>query len=394
VELKFACWLVLIYFDFIECIGKKPINIVPAHAFSLTLFAGLRSALKVFIYEFVTGGGLLIDPALGQHAQSLEMEGRAMRDALIEDFLLIEDLQVITLQDNQLAASVQPKLPARVHSRLQIRSVNQRAQAESEFMSIASAADFTIVIAPEINGHLLRTAKKLDAFPTRLLGPSTEFISIAADKLLTSKVLQRADCPTIATFPFDVELAHAWLQSGSPVVVKPRDGAGSADIRICWECSALPTDGERLVIQPLYSGSAVSIAGISGRNSLQLLPVCTQELAPYTANEPFVYRGGRLLADQELQQRAENLARRVFAAMPPAIGYVGIDLLLDERGKCEHDCVVEINPRLTTSYLGLRKACYENLAQAMIAAACGKAQQLSFREEPIHFNCERVLCPG
>ena len=47
-----------------------------------------------------------------------------------------------------------------------------------------------------------------------------------------------------------------------------------------------------------------------------------------------------------------DLARRVAAAVPELWGYAGIDLILTEAGL--H--VLEINPRLTSSYAGLRSA--------------------------------------
>ena len=44
------------------------------------------------------------------------------------------------------------------------------------------------------------------------------------------------------------------------------------------------------------------------------------------------------------------------------------------------DVVIEINPRLTTSYVGLRAAAGENLAGVMLAVAEGKSVELSCRE--------------
>ncbi len=57
-------------------------------------------------------------------------------------------------------------------------------------------------------------------------------------------------------------------------------------------------------------------------------------------------------------------------SMPPTVrGFVGLDLLL---GDCvSEDCVIEINPRLTTSYVGLRRMIHGNLAARLFDLETG-----------------------
>ena len=52
--------------------------------------------------------------------------------------------------------------------------------------------------------------------------------------------------------------------------------------------------------------------------------------------------------------------------MPGLSGYVGVDVVLGNDGR---DWAIEINPRLTTSYVGLRALAGFNLAEAMLAVA-------------------------
>lgn len=68
------------------------------------------------------------------------------------------------------------------------------------------------------------------------------------------------------------------------------------------------------------------------------------------------------------------------------IGYVGVDQVLDVEASGERDTVIEINPRLTTSCVGLRAACKTNLAQAMIDSAEGRAPQLTFSDRRVRFD--------
>jgi predicted ATP-grasp superfamily ATP-dependent carboligase len=50
--------------------------------------------------------------------------------------------------------------------------------------------------------------------------------------------------------------------------------------------------------------------------------------------------------------------------VPGLSGYVGVDVVL---GDDDRDWAIEINPRLTTSYVGLRAIAKFNLAEAMLA---------------------------
>ena len=67
------------------------------------------------------------------------------------------------------------------------------------------------------------------------------------------------------------------------------------------------------------------------------------------------------------------------------LGWLGIDLVLGSDPAGADDVVIEINPRLTTSYLGLRRLARGNLAAALLAVARGEPAGLSFRAEPLQF---------
>jgi predicted ATP-grasp superfamily ATP-dependent carboligase len=83
-----------------------------------------------------------------------------------------------------------------------------------------------------------------------------------------------------------------------------------------------------------------------------------------------VERDGRLrylgstVAGLEARRRCyQPLAERVARAMPGLWGYVGIDLVDTPDGAV----VLEVNPRLTTSYVGLRRSLGVNPAELVLA---------------------------
>jgi predicted ATP-grasp superfamily ATP-dependent carboligase len=93
-----------------------------------------------------------------------------------------------------------------------------------------------------------------------------------------------------------------------------------------------------------------------------------------------------------MNSRLHSLAARALAALDmPIVGYIGVDLVLGDSPGGEDDVVIEINPRLTTSYVGLSLAAMKmecNLGAAMLAVAQGKPPDLMFSREPIEFYAD------
>jgi hypothetical protein len=107
--------------------------------------------------------------------------------------------------------------------------------------------------------------------------------------------------------------------------------------------------------------------------------------------------------DSSRAERAAQLAERAVRALaqlaPTGIsaqretagdeelwGYLGVDLVLDEQGSRDHDVVIEINPRMTTSYVGLSAFARGNLAQAMLTIAAGGDFEMDWHPGAIEFD--------
>ncbi|GFP26026.1 tyramine---L-glutamate ligase, partial [Candidatus Hakubella thermalkaliphila] len=78
------------------------------------------------------------------------------------------------------------------------------------------------------------------------------------------------------------------------------------------------------------------------------------------------YLGGTVPLEHPLAERAFGHARRACSLIPGLRGYVGMDFVLTDK----EAFLVEINPRLTTSYLALRRLTNLNLAGAILGAVC------------------------
>jgi predicted ATP-grasp superfamily ATP-dependent carboligase len=128
-------------------------------------------------------------------------------------------------------------------------------------------------------------------------------------------------------------------------------------------------ESEELLIQRYVPGTAASVAFLIGPAGTVPMPPCFQHVSP-EAN--FRYDGGEVPIPPALAVRAVALGLRAIGSVPGLCGYVGVDLVLGPDPAENSDTAIEINPRLTTSYVGLRALADGNLARTLLAACDGE----------------------
>jgi predicted ATP-grasp superfamily ATP-dependent carboligase len=255
------------------------------------------------------------------------------------------------------------------------------ADHATTFARLAGAADWSFIIAPETGGELERLAQQVLVRGGRLLGPSPGDIAYTGDKRWFGERWEWLGIPTPASFDFGMEFHF-------PLVCKPRDGCGSEEtylVRNCGELAALPPDDDRL-IQEYVPGRPASVAFLIGPSqTIPLLPTF-QHLSD---DGRFRYRGGEAPIPPQLAARAVRLGLQAVGCVPGLFGYVGVDLVLGER-----DVAIEINPRLTTSYVGLRALAETNLAGAMLDVCEGRPVELKWKAGSVTWSAAgRVESP-
>ena len=179
-----------------------------------------------------------------------------------------------------------------------------------------------------------------------------------------------------------------------PAVVKPLDGCGSQGVRRIEAPRQLAEVEKSLParLEQFVPGMPASVSVLCGPGNYRPLPACEQRL---TGDGRFTYLGGRTPLQRHLNDRAQKLALAAVRTLPQPLGYVGVDLVLGDDPNGGGDYVIEINPRVTTSYVGLRCLCRENLAAAMLAAAEGSEPALTWHEQFVEFSADgRVTLPG
>ncbi|MCE9605578.1 MAG: ATP-grasp domain-containing protein [Planctomycetia bacterium] len=336
--------------------------------------------MRIFVYEHVTGGGLIANRHTGElddHGPLLA-EAAAMRHTLVADFTALDGIEVSWLLDSALAAQTPD-----FQNAILVDSEAERAEA---FDRLAAAADLALLIAPETDGVLAGLARRVEQLNGRLASPSAEFIAWASDKHAVAETLRAGNIPTptgIRLTPDDLWPKHFL----APAVLKPIDGCGSVDVRRLNETrqDARGESPRTWRLERYVVGQAASIGLLRGPAGTFALPACTQRIKE---EGRFEYLGGKVPLTTDLAARARRLALAAGDAMPAWTGFIGLDLVLGAAEDGSEDYVIEVNPRLTTSYVGLRALAEASLARAMLDVAQGRPPTLSFRSEVVEFDAD------
>ena len=317
--------------------------------------------------------------------------------SLAEDFARLPEVRVAVTWDARLGDCPLLRLAAK---NIEVHPVRHPSEEEQAFDDLCLRADAVLVIAPETQDLLADRCLRARRLGAVSLNSSVEAIRLCADKLTLADRLTELGIPTIPTRRVADPLALSADELSFPLVIKPRDGAGSQDIYRIDEASTwqMFQDAQKSkslneaasdagwIVQPLVAGTALSIAAIVADSWLEVFPLAEQHLA---ADGRFGYLGGQVPANVPLQRPAAERVREFVRQIPGLSGYIGFDLLAPQ----EHPddlLIVEINPRLTTSYLGYRAIAQENLAEYLQPSE-RPAKPISWKPIAVEFSADGHL---
>ena len=252
-------------------------------------------------------------------------------------------------------------------------TVSAAGDERQAFRDAASGCDGTLVIAPEFDHILADRCEWVRESACDLFVSAADAIALHVG---TSSPLARAT-GALTAFPRRPRTdREPTACEAFPVVWKPRDGAGStATYRLDTAFAVASAVARRatefpgpMVLQEFVPGWAAGVAFLCGPGGYFPLAPAFQILS---ADGRFKYLGGELPVPPELADRAARLATRAVGCVPGLRGYVGVDLVLGDAADGSGDVAIEINPRLTTSYVGLRARAGFNVAEAMVRGRGG-----------------------
>jgi hypothetical protein len=232
-----------------------------------------------------------------------------------------------------------------------------------EIERIAPDCRYGLVIAPD---HLLAGFTRRMEGITHNVGTDSTNAAVCANKRLTARIL--------AEHGIDVPQEV----SAGMRVIKPVRGSGSINVRISDE---EPGEGE--FGQEILTGDHLSVSVIGSR-------VVGDVCSFYSGAPPFVlainrqeienndgritYLGGETPVEHPRADEIRKIAQKVVTILG-CQGYIGIDLIVGDR-----ITVIDVNPRITTSLIGIAAVMEEEIADLLIKASEG------IEPEPVHLN--------
>lgn len=332
--------------------------------------------MKIFVFEFFSAGGMA-GTIIAQNATS---EGQAILNAVLRDFSHLDNYRTVTCLSPGMQASHADE------------TVPVTDSWEASFNTLVHQADGVLIIAPEEAGCLADLSQTVLDAGTILLGSSPESIRTASNKDVCAQLLLKAGIPFPETVVATLETVDSTADSlGYPLVVKPLCSQDCEGVSLVLDRSELDRaldllDGRKvMLLQRYHQGTHASVTVfVSG---FDVTPLCLNEQR-IVPGQPFVYRGGSTPFKHHLSDRAMELAAEAVRLIPGLGGYVGVDMVLKE----DSCLVIEINPRLTTAYVGVSETLNINLAEAILHGHFhGTLPQRVKAERRVEFSKEGIV---
>ena len=329
--------------------------------------------LSILLWEFLSGGGMLKENL----PPSLLCEGIAMLRAIARDLtragfsvVIPLDLRLISLTNWLPGAEIKP--------------VNQTEELVDILQQQACKAGNFFIISPESDDILLTYTQLLEKCGQNW-GCSSEFIRIFGDKWETWNYLHAKNIPMPRTWLIPEDSQADGLQDSFDIdiddtlVIKPASGAGAGGIFTCSghafnnpafrESLVANLNGKRYLIQEFIPGQAYSANFAVVGGEIHLLCVNEQLITLSTSlGTESTYLGGispaqSILANISFNALEYELQELIQALPSPQSGFFGVDFTCDADGKFY---VIEVNARLTTSYITLAPVTARNPAALLL----------------------------
>ena len=321
--------------------------------------------MKIILYEYASGGGY----AGQQLPTDILAEGFGMLRSVAADFKT-SGCEVTTLLDARL---FKLNLPIAADH---IFPVTYLEEPEKILMDLARINDSIYIIAPE-TGQALKTLVELaEKTGKTLLNCKSSAIAEVANKALLYATLQEKGFPIPKTLMLNASDTLAQIkhtlkrQLNFPVVFKPVDGVGCSGLSVIKAEFQIEKAIDKIraeskcsdfITQEFIKGKSASVSLLATENKALAISLNRQDV---TMADPEVfssYNGGCIPFNHPSKEEAFDLAEKVVESFHGLQGYIGVDLILTK----DMLYVVDVNPRLTTSYVGLRKVVNFNLAKAI-----------------------------
>lgn len=295
--------------------------------------------MKILVFEYITGGGFNQQ----ELPESLAKEGCLMLNGLLDCFSQLKNIELMIMLDWRVSTLINT-------AGMNTFIVTSEHHTLEEFRRLASQCDAVWPLAPEFDSILQNLCQKVESLNKLLLTSPARAVAMTGNKYETFKQLIRHKIATV-----DTRLFESNCYASGEWMVKPINGAGCNDSYLLTDkqdFALLPKllpGNARYIIQPHLHGEKTSLSCLFQQGRGWLLSVNLQKFKliakQYHLLEIVVNHHSDL-------NRYQDIVTDIAKAFPDLWGYAGIDLI----ETAEEIKVLEINPRLTTSFVGIQAA--------------------------------------
>ena len=321
--------------------------------------------MKLLILEYATATGL-DDP-------SITAEGHSMLQGLLED---LKDFETYHLISSNVSENYDRySLPIKVQGDLKIW-----LHRNIKFY------DACILIAPEENNILYDITCIIEDEDVEILGSNSNAVKSTTNKFEMYNLLKEK-LPLIKTekiyfkdlhqeTTLDQDYFKSLFINDQPKVIKPADGVSCSGISVvksfeefikALDYLKMYTKLPYFIIQDYVSGVNVSVSLLSSGDSAVPISLNYQDVQLNSGK--INYTGGKVPYKHKLSDIAMEISKKAVESIDGLKGYIGVDMIFENENEVR---LVEINSRLTTPYVGLRKIVNFNLGEAIINSVNGE----------------------
>lgn len=277
--------------------------------------------MKIMVAEYAVGAGV----------PEFIMEGRAMLGTLLRSFVACGH-EVLYPTSGMVFEAGTP--------------VKARG-FEDTLEKISKECDAGLVIAPdEMLGDLTQIVEE----NTINLGCPSHAVRLCADKLECTRILEKESIPVPQT--------KGSGEYNGDYVIKPRFGCACEGIHK----SSAGILKEGFIATEYIKGEHLSASIITGKTQLAL----TVNRQLIEMNDEISYEGGIVPYYCDRNNEIIAVAKKTAKALG-CRGYAGVDMVLGDM-----PYVVDVNPRPTTSIIGISRVMEEEIADLMLRACFGE----------------------
>jgi predicted ATP-grasp superfamily ATP-dependent carboligase len=225
-----------------------------------------------------------------------------------------------------------------------------------EIRRLAPLCEVGLVIAPD---PLLAGFSATLEHLTNNIGCGSMSVAVCANKLRAKTVLAKHGVPV-------PEVMTAGLR-----IVKPIRGYGSTGVRLTDEPAGEVEFGERFI-----EGEHISVSMVGSRvvgdacdnysGDPPLLLAVNRQMISQGPDGQIRYTGGETPIDHPRQDEIVATATLALNRLG-CQGYTGVDMVV-----ADHCYVVDVNPRITTSLVGIAACMEEEIADVLVSASHGR----------------------